>query len=304
VRLPFGRGAGAVAVTASPATLLPTAELTATITIREAIERVAGARAELGYVNTYLYRWAGRADAAATAGADSLATIGDVGTDYGSARETGDWVSVIACELELAPGGTLAAGTRELAFRVPSWAPGSSPELVGWAVRLTVDRRGRDIEEAAQIVVLAPAPGAPETGELERVMGGSADIDIRLDRPAWRAGETIRGTLVISAPAAGLPAADVAVVAQFDRLSHPLERTPAPAVTFERARRQLGKRIQLGPGRATEVPFELDLPADVPPTAEAVHGSLTWFVGVRILYAGFGGPLPERVRRGIAVYNG
>ena len=91
----FGRG-GAVAVTVSPAQLRPGDELTATIAVPSAIEKVAAAKAELGYLNTYAYRWAGRADAAATAGADSLATIGQVGTDYGSERETTDWVGVVA----------------------------------------------------------------------------------------------------------------------------------------------------------------------------------------------------------------
>ena len=82
-----------------------------------------------------------------------------------------------------------------------------------WAVRLTVDRKGRDIEADGVFVVLAPAPApghAPAPGRHERVMGGSSDIEIRLDRPAWRAGETMTGTVVITAPAEGLPEADVA----------------------------------------------------------------------------------------------
>jgi len=304
VRSLFGRG-GAVAVTVSPARLRPGDELSATIVVPSAIEKVAAAKAELGYVNTYAYRWAGRADAAATAGADSLATIGQVGTDYGSERETTDWVGVVETPLAIRDGA-LAAGTRDLPFRVPSWAPASSEELVTWAVRLTVDRKGRDIEADGAFVVLAPAPPAgqqPGPARHERVMGGSSDIAIHLDRPAWRAGETMSGTVVITAPAEGLPEADVAVVLQYDRLSHPLERTPARAVTFDRGLVSIDKHVALAAGGATELPFALPLPADAGPTAEAVHSSLEWFVLVRILYKGFSAHLPERVRLGFVVYN-
>ena len=262
------------------------------------------AKAELGYVNTYAPPLGGRADAAATAGADALATIGQVGTDYGSERETQGWVAVVQAPLEIVDG-TLAAATHERGFRVPSWAPASSKELVTWAVRLTVERRGRDIEANGAFLVLAPEPAPPgrAPGRDERVMGGSPDIEIRFDRPAWRAGETISGT-VITSPADGLPEADVAVVLRFDRLAHPLEHTPARNVTFDRGLVPIDKHVALTAGGATELPFELPLPADAGPTAEAVHSSLEWFVLVRILFNGFSAHLPERVRRGFVVYSG
>jgi hypothetical protein len=134
-------------------------------------------------------------------------------------------------------------------------------------------------------------------------MGGSSDIEIRLDRPAWRAGETIGGTVVITAPAEGLPEADVAVMLQYDRLSHPLERTPASAVTFDRGLVSIDKHVALTAGGAAELAFALPLPADAGPTAEAVHSSLEWFVLVRIFYKAFSAHLPERVRREFVVYN-
>ena len=296
----FGRGASA-GVRVVPQQLLPGDELVATVTIAASLDKVASATAELGYENTYAYRWAGRADAAATAATQSLATIGEVGTDYGSERETSDWVSVVTTDLPLA-GDTLEAGVHELPFRVPSWAPGSSEQLAGWAVRLTVDRRGRDVSADGPFTVLAPAPADPPAGEQERVHGGSSDIDIRLERPSWRAGETITGTIAITAPEA-LPQADVAVVLQFDRVSHPLERTPAQGVTFDRDRVQLDKQLELAVGAPTALRFEIALPADAPPTADGVHSSLRWYLLVRILYKGFSSHLPERVRRGFVVYN-
>jgi hypothetical protein len=304
VRKRFGWGERP-AVRVQPGELRPAGELVAYVTLPEALDHVASAKAELGYVNTYNYRWAGKADAALTQGVDSLANIDQIGTDYGSEREVGDWVSVLVTELAL-DGGTLPAGTRELAFRVPSWAPGSSDErLVRWAVRLTVDRRGRDVEADASFTVLAPPPDPfPPPGPLERVMGDATDIDIRLDRTAWRAGETITGTVVITAPAGEpLPEADVAVLLHLDRLSHPLQRTPGQGQTYDRDRVQLDKRVALAPGAPTELAFAIPVPADAPPTAEAVHGSLAWYVGVRILYKGFNAHMPERVRRGFVLYN-
>ena len=84
-----------------PPQLLPTDELDgARDAPRRPLDKVASAKVELGYVNTYNYRWAGKADAALTQGADSLANIGEVGTDYGSERETSDWVAVTATDLE------------------------------------------------------------------------------------------------------------------------------------------------------------------------------------------------------------
>ena len=259
----------------------------------------------MGYVNTYAYCWASRADAAATAGADSLATIGQVGPDYGSERETQGWVAVVQTPLEIVDG-TLAAATHERGFRVPSWAPASSKELVTWAVRLTVERRGRDIEANGAFVVLAPAPAPPgrAPGRDERVMGGSSDIEIRFDRPAWRAGETISATVVITSPADGLPEADVAVVLRFDRLAHPLEHTPARNVTFDRGLVPIDKHVALTAGRRDRAALRAPAAADAGPTAEAVHSSLEWFVLVRILYNGFSAHLPERVRRGFVVYSG
>ncbi|MBA2793797.1 MAG: hypothetical protein H0U32_07415 [Thermoleophilaceae bacterium] len=45
---------------------------------------------ELGYVDTYRYRWAGRADAAMKADDMSMVAMDQIGTDHGSERETSD----------------------------------------------------------------------------------------------------------------------------------------------------------------------------------------------------------------------
>ncbi len=58
------RSRSKLAIELNPDVLLPTERLTATVSIAERIDRVRDARVELGYVNAYRYRWAGRNDPA------------------------------------------------------------------------------------------------------------------------------------------------------------------------------------------------------------------------------------------------
>jgi len=72
----LGRSRSKVALVLEPSVLRPTESVTATITIGERIDRVRSATVELGYVNTYSYRWAGRRDAALRHD-DAIVTGGD-----------------------------------------------------------------------------------------------------------------------------------------------------------------------------------------------------------------------------------
>jgi hypothetical protein len=294
----LGRGRTKVALAVAPDVLRPTESLTATVTIAEAIDRVRGARLQLGYVNTYSYRWAGRRDAALRHDDASLLNVGDVGTDAGSERDTDDWVDALDDALPVA-GGVLEAGRHEVVLRIPSWAPGSSRSIVRWVVRLHVDREGRgDVEHDETVTVLAPPPAEPPAQEpaIERLMGASSDIVVVTERPWVRAGEPLRGSVTLT-PKGEVPEADLAVFLQRARASHPLERTPGNGSTLDGSRVQLDKHLALEPGVPTTVPFEIDVPTDADPTSEAVHSSLTWFVQARVLYKGFNSHVPERVRR-------
>jgi hypothetical protein len=297
----LGRSGAKVAVALEPSVLRPTDSLTATITIGERIDRVRDARVQLGYVNTYSYRWAGRRDAALRHDDASLLTLGAVGTDAGSDRDTDDWVGVLDEALPV-DGGVLEAGAHEIALRIPSWAPGSSQSIVRWVVRVSVDREGRpDVEVDETCTVLAPPPSPPPAElALERVMGDSSDIVVTTERPWVRAGEVLRGTVTLTAKGE-LPEADLAVALQRERASHPLERTPGNDLTLDGKRVQLDKHLTLAPGVPTTVPFAIDVPADSDPTSEAVHSSLTWFVQARVMYKGFNSHGVERVRRELVI---
>ncbi len=66
---------------------------------------------------------------------------------------------------------------------------------------------------------------------------------------------------------------------------------------------KLGKGIPLRAGHPITVPFEVTLPADAAPTAAAVHSSMSWAIAAELFYAGFSGPMTERVRKPIVVVN-
>ena len=296
----FDRSGGAqVAVT--PAVVSPRQLVQATITTDKPISKVSSATVEWGYTNFYRYHWAGRVDSAAAAMNDSIVTMDQVGTNYGSEKNTDDWVAVTRVELPL-PAGEFTAGSST--FTVPSWAPGSSPMLARWACRLTVQRGGREIDTRGDFtVVIGPADVGVADAPTEHIDGShETDIDIALPSPIYRAGDTINGEITLI-PRKDLPNGDVAVCWQLLRESHPLRRSPAAEATTDGRIVQLDKRIPLRANASVVLPFTLQLPEDAAPTGTAVHSSLSWFVAVRMFYAGFNSHLTERARCPIVVVN-
>lgn len=290
----------AVVVEAAPTVAAPRQVIRVTATAAKPIDNVVAARIELGYTNFYSYRWAGHADSAAASTTEALSLMGEVGTNYGGNRETSDWVTVTANEVPSTDGRFESAVTE---FRLPSWAPGSSKELVRWSCRLVIERNGRDVTERADFaLVVGPGDTAFEDSPIERITGDASLIDIALDEPVQRAGGLVRGRVMIT-PGIAVPTGDIAVYLQRVRTSHPLERIPAPDIEYDGPRVQLEKKADLQAHRTIALPFEIAVPADAAPTASAVHSSLDWYVGTRILYAGFSGPMPERLRRKVVVVN-
>jgi hypothetical protein len=296
----FNRSGGAKVVV-SPANVTPRQTVTATVTTDKAIDKVRSARLEWGYTNFYQYHWAGRVDSAAAAGNDTIWTMDQVGTNYGGDRDTDDWVSVVGEDVPIATGQFTGASST---FRIPSWAPASSPLIARWECRLTVDRPGRDVDARGEFTVAIGTADVEAYVDPIEVVAGAAEtvIDIALASPVYRAGEIITGQATLT-PTIDLPDGDLAVSLQRDRESHPLTRTPGPGTQWDGRIVTLGKRIPLRAGVPVVLPFEIPLPADAPPTATAVHSSLSWFVQARLMYAGFTGHMLERVRRPIVVVN-
>jgi hypothetical protein len=288
-------------ITVSPSVVSPRQSIDVRVVAAKPIDNVTSARIELGYDNFYRYRWAGRADAAATATTNAMWLTEDLGTTYGTDRNTKDWVSVETVELTTA---TSVFTEGSATFWIPSWAPPSSSQIAGWSCRLVVQRRGIDVDEQAEFTVVTDLDDAPtDIGAPEQVTGEAASrLDIELSRLVFRVGETIDGDVLIT-PSRDLPNGDVRVKWQGQRDSHPLTRTPGFDETISGRGVQLDKRLTLREGAPLRLPFRLDLPLDAAPTASAVHSSMRWFVCATMYYAGFGGPGTESVRRPIAVVS-
>jgi hypothetical protein len=306
-RLLPGRGATATLAVA-PDTVRATDEVRVRISLPEAVDRVESATVELGYVNTYRYRWAGRHDAAAKFDDMSVVTMDQVGTDHGSDRSTSDWVAALGQELPVV-GGTLREGEHEVRLRVPSWAPGTSRSTVRWEARLRVARGGRDVEAEQSFTVLVAAPDPPPAAdELPLIQGTSAIAntiawDITTERTCYRPGETVAGTIAMTPRAPVTRSGELAVYFMTTWTSHPLERTPGKDTEAQtRPPIKVAEDLRLREGETTTLPFSVVLPADVDPTTEAVHSSLEVQLLARIMFSGLTGGV-ESARRGIVVHT-
>jgi hypothetical protein len=296
----FNRSGGAQ-VTVTPEVVLPRQTVQATITTGKPIDKVSSATLEWGYTNFYRYRWAGRADAAATEGLDSWLMIDQVGTDAGSEKDTEDWVGVTKVELPIS-SGEFSGGSSS--FTIPSWAPGSSEELARWSARLNVERGGRDVDTRGDFTVVIGRDNVQVADTaLARTGGdGETEVDIVLPSPLFRAGDTINGQITLT-PQADMSDGELAIYWGHRRISHPLERTPAIAGgTKSGPTVKLGKGISLSKGTPVTVPFAVPLPEDAPPTGEAVHSSLVWFLEATLMYSKWTQGI-EKVRRQIVVVN-
>ncbi|WP_051222924.1 hypothetical protein [Conexibacter woesei] len=305
-RLIPGRAAAAATVGVTPQTVTATDEVRVVVTLPEPIDKVDSAVVELGYGNTYRYRWAGRHDAAAKFDDMSLVTMDQVGTDYGSDRSTSDWVAALNQPLPVA-GGTLRAGEHEVRLRVPSWAPGTSRSTVTWEARLRVARPGRDVEAAQPFEVLIAAPDPPPAAmpliQGTRVMHNSIEWDITTERTCYRPGDVIAGTIALTPREPISRTGELAVYFMTVFTSHPLERTPAlDTETQTRPPIKIAEDLQLREGETTTLPFSVTLPDEVDPTTEAVHSSVDVFLLARIMFSGLTGGV-ESARRGIVVFT-
>jgi hypothetical protein len=281
-RLIPGRSSGATLAVA-PDTVDATDEVRVTVALAEDVDKVESAVVELGYVNTYRYRWAGRHDAAAKFDDMSLVTMDQVGTDYGSERDTTDWVGALSQPLPVA-GGTVRAGAHEVRLRVPSWAPGTSRSTVRWEARLRIARGGRDVEAEQAFTVLVAAPDPPPAAlplvQGTKAMHNTIEWDITTERTCYRPGDVVTGTIALTP-------------------REPVTRTGELAVYFMTT---FTSHLQLHHGQTTTLPFSVTLPAEVDPTTEAVHSSLDVSLLARIMFSGLTGGV-ESARRGIVVYT-
>jgi hypothetical protein len=293
-------GTPAARVAVTPETARRRQTVTATVSTDKPIDKVSAATLEWGYTNFYRYRWAGRADSMATGMNDVWWLMGEVGTDAGSERDTDDWVCVTKVDLPVADGRFTGASS---SFTVPSWAPGSSGELARWSARLVVDRGGRDVDVHGEFGVLIGRGDAEFDEDPPRRTAGDGETDLAIVLPSsvFVAGETISGSVVLT-PRVDMSDGELGIHWSYRRISHPVTRTPAAGGGKSGQRVKLGKGIPLHDGSPVTVPFAVPLPADAPPTGEAVHSSLVWYLEATLMYSKWTQGI-EQVRRQIAVVS-
>lgn len=296
----FNRSTG-VQVSVTPEVVRPRHTVQATVTTDKPVDKVSSATLEWGYTNFYRYRWAGRHDTMAGAMNDSWLMMDQVGTDAGSEKDTEDWVAVTKVEL---PIGTSEFTGGSACFTVPSWAPGSSDALARWSARLTIARGGRDVDTRGDFRVVIGRDNADVVDEPQRRTGGDGrtELDIVLPSLVFRAGEFITGSVTLT-PTVDMSDAELGIYWAYSTLSHPLVRTPAAAGGYTRGDViKLGKGIPLRKGAPVSVPFSVLLPEDAPPSGEAVHSSLVWFLEASMMYSKWTQGI-EKMRRQIVVVN-
>jgi hypothetical protein len=291
----------AAQVVVTPDTVRPRQTVTATVTTEKPLDKVSAATLEWGYTNYYRYRWAGRADSVAVEMNNAWWMMGEVGTDAGSEKDTEDWVGVTKVPLPV-DNGVFSGGSSS--FTVPSWAAGSSDVLARWSARLTVERGGRDVDAGGDFRVIVGRENLEIIDEPLRRTGGDGrtELDIVLPSLVYVAGQTISGSVTLT-PTVDMSDAELGIYWAHSRISHPLERSPAAAGGFTRGDViKLGKGIPLRQGAPVSVPFAVALPEDAPPTGQAVHSSLVWFLEASMMYSKWTQGI-EKVRRMIVVVN-
>jgi hypothetical protein len=274
----------------APEVLRPGQVVTATVTTDTPLD-AASVRLEWGYDN--VYRWADEVDG------DT-----DTGTDTDTERSPASWVCVTRVDVPLTTNEF--AGTTST-FTVPSWAPGSSKQIARWSCRVAIGCGGRDVDAHGDFTVVIGIddvdPVEALEAPMERVSGDAETVvEIALPATVFRAGATVSGHVTLLT-VSDLPAVDVAVSWQRQCESHPLLRQPAQSQALYGPIIHLGRGIALTSGAPITLPFDVALPEDASPTADAVHSSLSWFVGARVVYTGLDEHAAEQVRRPIIVAN-
>jgi hypothetical protein len=269
--------------------------------IASPVDNVRTARVEVGYRNSFSYKWTGETkvkESSTLVVADQLiaghSTAGD-------SRKTSEWVPVAGEDLPVGPDGVLAPGEHRTELSIPADAPAGSDFIAKWAARVVLERsRGGEDEVQAPFQVLSSPPTiAADELEFEHDKGESSDVDIRLASAGAPVGGKIAGTVVVT-PRGEVPPATITVFLYRDQDSHPTEKVPAGRTLSWKTRAVIAKKEALSAGQARELPFELSVPDDAEPTAKALHSSVRWRVETSIDY-GWTGPPNERARRAVII---
>jgi hypothetical protein len=163
--------------------------------------------------------------------------------------------------------GTVAPGEHAVSLHVPEDGLPSATDQVRWAIRAIIDRRhGLDVKAEAPVQVLAgPGRFASEATDEARYKGERC-IDLELSTRTLRPGETVTGNVRLQ-PARAMTVTKVLVLFV---VTTPTKKGLEGTAVVPHA--LLDEPLDLQPGEARTLGFDLTLPDDAAPT---VRGSMT-----------------------------
>lgn len=212
--------------------------------------KVRSGRLELVYDNRFTY----------------LASDGD-GNDKKKRRTR----RVVAVTQELFAGQP-PSGVQETTIEVPS-SPASAPDAVDWFVVVVLDRSGRDVHAERGLTVTAPSEALESWSRTEpTISSGACVVQIEVEPRVVRAGDTVRGTVGLSA-SKDVSARSVRVELLRRRHEHNgiQKGHVEQAVTLE-------KGSSIAATQPRQLAFELPIVDAGGPSFEAEHNSQHWYV--------------------------
>jgi len=237
--------------------LLPGDTVAATVTLSEPDKKAQGGRVELFYRNTYK----------------------EVDYDRDADGDTDRRVRTKTAEIPVASAplfgaGEPASGSYSVELELPTGAPATAPDLVEYAVRAVLDRKGGfDAKDEAPVTVHAPAEThadwARRPAELTTTaLGMAMEIEPRIVRP----GDVIRGSFTLT-PTSPVEARSLRAQLEWRRRDRDGLESHGTASRIE-----LGGDETLAPGQTRELPFELVVPQDAAPCFQTPNNELHWVV--------------------------
>lgn len=186
---------------------------------------------------------------------------------------------VVEAAVRFMEAGAIAADTpyeATVSLTVPESAPPSAEgeiTRVRWWVVATLARpRRRDVQGAAELVVLSRACAPLDPGRI--AAHGTCELSFELDRDDFGPGETVEGTLVANAlRECEMRELRVEVVRHEE-----VPRDEGNEVDVREAEAVLDSAISLSPGGPREWPFRLVLPEVLVPSLRTDQTRVTWLV--------------------------
>ena len=256
--MPFGFGGSKTALQLT----LDKREYSAGDTVRATVnvggsidDKAQGTRIEILYANHYK-RW---------------------GRDSDGDREIDEYTDdIVGASRPFSEGTTVELGERTVEVAIPADAPPSARGLVDWKVKAVIDRRRTgDVTSEVPIQVASRPDQYAAWAERPATVERGCEMELRVRGRSYALGSMISGTLFLRATE-GFDANEIRVDLLRDRLDSPGNNEVTSTDKVRSVR--LAGDTKLAAGDTSELPFQIEIPADQPPSFQAASNSMRWFL--------------------------